>query len=60
MLKDEVWTKVHSSSFGMLCILHVEQRLGRRLTKVDFNDSHVNKHFPGKSFSQRLMERLSC
>lgn len=58
MLADSTWCKIHNSNKGMLCIGCAEQRLGRRLCKDDFNDSHVNKPFSGKSFSTRLENRL--
>lgn len=58
MLKDSVWFKVHSSNVGMLCIGCLERRLGRQVTKQDFNDSHVNRMASGKFISQRLMQRL--
>lgn len=58
MLVDETWNKIHSSNKGMLCIEDAEKRLGRKLTASDFNDSHVNKPFPGKFFSSRLQDRL--
>lgn len=58
MLIDATWNQIHDSNKGMLCIGCVETRLGRPLTKSDFNDSHVNKLFPGKFFSGRLQAIL--
>lgn len=58
MLKDEIWFIVHNSKVGMLCIGCVEKILGRSLTKSDFNDSHVNKPYPGKLQSTLLTNRL--
>lgn len=58
MLVDSTWNAIHDSNKGMLCIGHVESRLGRKLVPSDFNDSHVNKPFPGKFFSNRLQSRL--
>jgi hypothetical protein len=60
MLKDSTWYKLHNSNQGMICIGCVEKRLGRKLTRIDFNDSHVNRPSPGKFFSARLMQRLSA
>lgn len=59
MLKDSVWYSAYARERGMLCIGCIEKRLGRKLTKVDFNDSHVNRPATGKVFSQRLMNRLT-
>ena len=58
MLVDEIWFKAYSSKKGMLCIGCLEKRLGRQLIKTDFNNSYINKPFPGKIFSQRLINRL--
>lgn len=59
MLKDSVWYSAYAHERGMLCIGCLEKRLGRQLTKADFNDSHVNRPAPGKVFSMRLMSRLA-
>lgn len=56
MLRDSVWNSVASD--GMLCVGCLEIRLGRRLTREDFNNSHINRPVYGKFFSQRLTERL--
>jgi hypothetical protein len=58
MLKDEIWLSIVKSNKGMLCISCLESRLGRELTPNDFNNSHINKPYPGKIFSNRLMNRL--
>jgi hypothetical protein len=58
MLKDKVWLSVVSSKKGMLCISCLEVRLKRRLTYKDFNDSHINKIFSGKKFSNKLLQRM--
>lgn len=58
MLTDKTWYQAHSSERGMLCIGCLEARLGRKLTRNDFNDSHVNRPQPGKFFSARLANRL--
>lgn len=58
MLKDEVWIQVHDSKYGMFCIGCFEQRLKRKLTKEDFNNSFVNSlNFDKKSM--RLLNRLT-
>jgi hypothetical protein len=59
MLADSTWNLIHDSNKGMLCIGCVESRLGRQLISTDFNDSHVNKPFPGKFFSGRLHNRIN-
>lgn len=58
MLKDEVWLPVAPKT-GMLCVLDVEKRLGRRLDAADFNDSYLNT---SKKYerSTRLLERMEC
>ena len=59
MLNDNVWNQIHSSNQGMLCIGCVEKRLGRKLNRSDFNNSHVNStRFPTKAMSLRLLDRL--
>ncbi len=58
MLKDEVWSKIHNSNKGMLCVGCAEVRLGRVMCIGDFNDSHVNKQFSMKTRSRRLSQRM--
>lgn len=58
MLIDTTWYQIHNTNKGMLCISCVELRLGRRLTRLDFNTSHVNRMFAGKSMSNKLLDRL--
>lgn len=58
MLNFDVWHKAHLSQSGMLCIACLERRLGRKLTRHDFNKSHVNRIKPGESKSVRLISRL--
>jgi len=58
MLKDSVWSKVHGSKVGMLCVGCVEKRLGRFLNKNDFFSCHVNRTSHCKSFSQRLLNAM--
>lgn len=55
MLIDSVWSQVHSSKKGMLCIGCLEQRLDRIITARDFNTSYINKP---RVMSNRLMKRL--
>jgi len=57
-LKGEIWSRVHSSAIGMLCIGCVETRLGRKLTASDFTDAHINdpKRY---EMSDRLRSRLA-
>lgn len=58
MLKDETWFLVHNSKEGMYCVRCFEKKLGRRLTKQDFNNSHVNRINRTQFKSSILMERL--
>ena len=58
MLIDSVWYQVHTSNKGMLCIGCLEIRLRRKLTKLDFNTSHVNAILPAKIYSARLLNRM--
>ena len=59
MLVDSVWTKIHNSKFGMMCIGCVEVRLGRKLTRLDFNSSYVNNPKLHR-MSARLLDRLTA
>lgn len=56
MLTDETWYLVHTSERGMLCIGCIEERLGRKLNRRDFNDSYLN--WSGGSKSLRLADRM--
>jgi len=52
-----IWLAAVGSIHGMLCIAHLELRLGRQLTPLDFPAVTINdvKYSPK---SQRLMERM--
>jgi hypothetical protein len=58
MLSDEVWRLTGLGQFGMLCIEHVETRIGRRLIPTDFNNSYLNKPRTG-IMSARLVDRMT-
>lgn len=56
-VNTELWLKATGSIKGMLCIEHLESRIGRKLTPEDFPDVTINNpKFESKS--QRLMSRL--
>lgn len=56
-IHTELWLKATDSIKGMLCIEHLEARLGRKLNRNDFTDASINNpKFEDKS--QRLMDRL--
>ncbi len=57
MLIDSTWRLTGLGEFGMLCIEHVEARIGRKLNASDFNDSYLNKPRTG-IISARLMDRM--
>lgn len=57
MLVDSTWSLTGLGSIGMLCVEHVEERIGRRLNAQDFNDSYLNDPRTG-IISQRLAERM--
>jgi hypothetical protein len=57
MLVDETWHLTGLQKYGMLCIEHVEARIGRRLVPSDFNDSYLNNVRTG-IISQRLASRM--
>lgn len=57
MLIDETWHLTGLGKIGMLCIDHVESRIGRKLNKTDFNNSYLNKARTG-IMSQRLCDRM--
>lgn len=58
MLIDETWHLTGLKKYGMLCIEHVECRIGRKLVASDFNDSYLNKPRTG-IISARLMQRMT-
>lgn len=57
MLVDDVWHLTGLQKYGMLCIEHVEERIGRKLVQADFNDSYLNNARTG-IISQRLADRM--
>jgi hypothetical protein len=57
MLIDETWRLTGLGKYGMLCIEHVERRIGRKLVPSDFNDSYLNRPRTG-IISQRLRDRM--
>lgn len=57
MLVDETWRLTGLGSIGMLCVEHVESRIGRRLIPADFNDSYLNNPRTGL-MSMKLAERM--
>ncbi len=58
MLVDSTWYLTGLGKDGMLCIEHVEQRIGRKLVATDFNDSYLNKPRTA-SISARLLNRMN-
>ena len=58
MLVDSTWSLTGLGKYGMLCISHVESRIGRQLTPGDFNDSYLNRPRTG-IISQRLINRMN-
>lgn len=57
MLIDETWRLTGLGKIGMLCVEHVETRIGRQLIPSDFNDSYLNRARTGV-ISQRLANRM--
>lgn len=57
MLIDETWSLTGLGKIGMLCIEHVESRIGRKLKPEDFNNSYLNRPRTG-IMSFRLMTRM--
>jgi hypothetical protein len=57
MLVDNTWKLTGLGKVGMLCISHVEARIGRRLISSDFNNSYLNKPRTG-IISARLLDRM--
>ena len=58
MLIDETWSLTGLGKIGMLCIEHVEKRIGRQLNPADFNNSYLNRPRTG-IISQRLFSRMT-
>lgn len=59
MLVNETWRLTGLGPIGMLCIAHVEQRIGRKLVKSDFNGSYLNRARTG-IMSLRLVDRMQA
>lgn len=57
MLTDSVWIKTGLGKIGMLCVEHVEKRIGRKLRATDFNNSYLNRPKTG-IISARLLDRM--
>jgi len=57
MLKNETWKHIHKSPIGMYCVGCAELKLGRQLTRNDFNDSYINSARYA-SRSAKLSKRL--
>jgi hypothetical protein len=58
-IHTDLWLKATQSIKGMLCIEHLEKRLGRKLLKSDFAAVTINDP-RYESKSARLMERLNA
>lgn len=58
MLVDNTWMLTGLGPEGMLCIEHVEARIGRELSSVDFNNSYLN-NFRTNPKSMRLISRMT-
>lgn len=58
MLIDKTWNLTGLGKIGMLCVEHVEKRIGRKLNAADFNNSYLNKPRTG-IMSLRLLQRMS-
>jgi hypothetical protein len=57
MLVDETWRLTGLGKIGMLCVEHVESRIGRKLVPSDFNNSYLNRARTG-IISMRLKNRM--
>jgi hypothetical protein len=56
-LNNDVWSLTGLGHLGMLCVEHVEKRIGRRLVPADFSSAYINRlNFGFKS--DRLIERM--
>ncbi|AXH69691.1 hypothetical protein HWB79_gp120 [Streptomyces phage LukeCage] len=56
-LINDVWSLTGLGHKGMLCVEHVEKRIGRRLVPADFASVWINGPRGGTK-SQRLANRL--
>lgn len=57
MLVDSTWNLTGLGKYGMLCVAHVEARIGRKLRSTDFNNSYLNNFRTG-IVSNRLLDRM--
>ena len=53
----ELWLSAVGSLSGMLCVEHLEKRIGRRLVPKDFPEVTINSH-KYEPKSARLMSRM--
>lgn len=58
MVHDDVWKKAVPERRGMLCILHLEKRLGRKLKRADFTNCPLNTDNLRRG-SKRLISRMT-
>ena len=57
-VNTELWLSVVGSAKGMLCIVCLENRLGRKLVASDFTNCYINNIKHGTK-SVRFIDRLS-
>jgi hypothetical protein len=55
-VKDDVWSHAGGDD-GMLCVLCLEARLGRRLSTFDFADAPVNFNYQTERVRSRVLGR---
>ncbi len=56
-VETDLWMKAVGSKIGMLCVEHLEKRIGRKLNKLDVPDvTSNNPKYEAKT--QRLIERM--
>jgi hypothetical protein len=58
MLVDSTWHLTGLGKYGMLCVRHVESRIGRKLVAKDFNNSYLNRPRTG-IISNLLLDRMN-
>lgn len=56
-LDMSVWALTGLGHEGMLCVEHVEERIGRRLVPADFTSAYINRLNNGFK-SDRLVSRI--
>ncbi|WDS51950.1 hypothetical protein SEA_PEPPERWOOD_192 [Streptomyces phage Pepperwood] len=56
-LDMSVWSLTGLGHEGMLCVEHVEKRIGRRLVPADFTSAYINRLNNGFK-SARLVSRI--